>query len=151
VGNHLENGNRNVPTLVPTLKMATEMLAETLVNTKYSTRLSPKSRSYTICLTTSKHVLNNNIGESCCECKMLVQHRLTQLFIFIEICTSKMTCFGAYCSIFRSCVVGAYCSIIRWVAMLIALMMEAARTSETLVNFYQTTRCYNPEDSNLRI
>jgi hypothetical protein len=28
-------------------------------------------------------------------------------------------------------------------------MMEAARTSETLVNFYQTTRCCNPEDSNL--
>jgi hypothetical protein len=27
--------------------------------------------------------------------------------------------------------------------------MEAARTSETLVNFYQTTRFYNPEDSNL--
>jgi hypothetical protein len=35
-------------------------------------------------------------------------------------------------------------------AMIIALMMEAARTSETLVNFYQTTRCYNPEDSNLQ-
>jgi hypothetical protein len=30
-------------------------------------------------------------------------------------------------------------------------MMEAARTSETLVNFYQTTRRYNPEDSYLRI
>jgi hypothetical protein len=29
-------------------------------------------------------------------------------------------------------------------------MMEAARTSETLVSFYQTTWCYNPEDSNLR-
>jgi hypothetical protein len=25
--------------------------------------------------------------------------------------------------------------------------MEAARTSETLVNFYQTTQRYNPEDS----
>jgi hypothetical protein len=27
------------------------------------------------------------------------------------------------------------------------LMMEAASTSETMVNFYQTTHCYNPEDS----
>jgi hypothetical protein len=38
-----------------------------------------------------------------------------------------------------------------WVVapLLIALMMEAARTSETLVNFYQTTRRYNPEDSHL--
>jgi hypothetical protein len=27
-------------------------------------------------------------------------------------------------------------------------MMEAARISETSVNFYQTTRWYNPEDSN---
>jgi hypothetical protein len=32
---------------------------------------------------------------------------------------------------------------------LIALMMEAARTSETLVNFYQTTQRHNPEDSHL--
>jgi hypothetical protein len=31
-----------------------------------------------------------------------------------------------------------------------ALMMETARTSETLVNFYQITRRYNPEDRNLR-
>jgi hypothetical protein len=30
-----------------------------------------------------------------------------------------------------------------------ALMMVAASTSETLVNFYQTTRCNNPEDSHL--
>jgi hypothetical protein len=28
--------------------------------------------------------------------------------------------------------------------------MEAARSSETLVNFYQTTRHYNLEDSHLR-
>jgi hypothetical protein len=28
-------------------------------------------------------------------------------------------------------------------------MMEAARTCETLVNFYQTTRRYNPEYSHL--
>jgi hypothetical protein len=33
---------------------------------------------------------------------------------------------------------------------LIALMMEAARTSETLVTFYRTTRRYNPEDGHLR-
>jgi hypothetical protein len=36
-----------------------------------------------------------------------------------------------------------------WVVA-IALMMEAARTSETLVNFYQTTRRYNPGDGRLR-
>jgi hypothetical protein len=36
------------------------------------------------------------------------------------------------------------------VAIATALMMEAARTSVPLVNFYQTTRRYNPEDSNLR-
>jgi hypothetical protein len=32
----------------------------------------------------------------------------------------------------------------------IALMMEAARTSETLAYFFQSTRRYNPEDSHLR-
>jgi hypothetical protein len=31
-----------------------------------------------------------------------------------------------------------------------ALMMEAASTSETSVNFYQTTLRYNAEDSHLR-
>jgi hypothetical protein len=31
----------------------------------------------------------------------------------------------------------------------IALMMEAASTSETSVNFYQTTRRNNPKDSHL--
>jgi hypothetical protein len=33
--------------------------------------------------------------------------------------------------------------------LLIALMMEAVRTSETSVNFNQTTRCNNPDDSHL--
>jgi hypothetical protein len=33
--------------------------------------------------------------------------------------------------------------------LLIALMMEAASTSEMLVNFYQTTQHYNPEGSHL--
>jgi hypothetical protein len=31
----------------------------------------------------------------------------------------------------------------------IRAMREAARTSEKLVNFYQTTRRYNPEESHL--
>jgi hypothetical protein len=34
------------------------------------------------------------------------------------------------------------------ISMTIALMMEAVCTSETLVNFNVTTRCYIPEDSN---
>jgi hypothetical protein len=38
-------------------------------------------------------------------------------------------------------------SIIR--AIIITLMMEAASTSETPVNFYQTARRNNPEDSHL--
>jgi hypothetical protein len=41
----------------------------------------------------------------------------------------------------------APCSLVE---VMIALMTEAARTSETMVNFYQTTRRYNPEDSHLR-
>jgi hypothetical protein len=36
-------------------------------------------------------------------------------------------------------------------ASIIALMMEAASTFETSVNFYQTTRRNNPEDSHLQI
>jgi hypothetical protein len=32
---------------------------------------------------------------------------------------------------------------------MIALKMEAVRTSETLVNLYQFTRRYNPEDGHL--
>jgi hypothetical protein len=35
--------------------------------------------------------------------------------------------------------------------LLIALIMEAASTSETSVNFFQTTQRNNPEDSRLQI
>jgi hypothetical protein len=38
-------------------------------------------------------------------------------------------------------------SIIR---VIIALMIEVASTSETLVNFYQTTWSNNPEDSHFQ-
>jgi hypothetical protein len=34
-------------------------------------------------------------------------------------------------------------------SIVIALMMEAVQTSETLVNLYQSARRYNPEDSHL--
>jgi hypothetical protein len=43
----------------------------------------------------------------------------------------------------------APCSLVEVYQRFIALMMEAARTSETLVNFYQTTWHYKPEDSHL--
>jgi hypothetical protein len=36
-------------------------------------------------------------------------------------------------------------------SIIIAVMMEAASTSETSVNFYQTTRRYYPEDNHLHI
>jgi hypothetical protein len=42
----------------------------------------------------------------------------------------------------------APCSLVE-VYQLIALMMEAASTSETSVNFHQTAWCNNPEDSRL--
>jgi hypothetical protein len=41
------------------------------------------------------------------------------------------------------------CSVAASIIRAITLMMEAARTSETLVNFYQTARRYNPEDNHL--
>jgi hypothetical protein len=44
----------------------------------------------------------------------------------------------------------APCSLVEVCRWVIALMMEAASTSETSVNFYQTTRRYKPEDSNLQ-
>jgi hypothetical protein len=43
----------------------------------------------------------------------------------------------------------APCSLVEVYRRLIALTMEAARSSGTLADFYQTTRCYKPEDSHL--
>jgi hypothetical protein len=42
-------------------------------------------------------------------------------------------------------------SIIRVIKAITILMMEAASTSEKLVNFYQTIWCYDPEDSHLQV
>jgi hypothetical protein len=41
------------------------------------------------------------------------------------------------------------CNLVEVYQRFIVLMMEAARTSETLVNFYQSARLYNPENSHL--
>jgi hypothetical protein len=47
----------------------------------------------------------------------------------------------------------APCSLVKFtnvsevLAASIIRAMEAARTSETLINFYQTTRRYNPEEA----
>jgi hypothetical protein len=48
----------------------------------------------------------------------------------------------------------APCSLVEFInvsevlaASIIRATMEAARTSKTLVNFYQTKRCYNPEEA----
>jgi hypothetical protein len=43
----------------------------------------------------------------------------------------------------------APCSLAEVYRRFRAMMIEAARTSETLVNFYQNTRRYNTEDSHL--
>jgi hypothetical protein len=40
-------------------------------------------------------------------------------------------------------------SVIRAMSSLDALMMEAVQTCETLVNSYQSTRRYNPDDRHL--
>jgi hypothetical protein len=42
------------------------------------------------------------------------------------------------------------CSLVEISEVLAVLMMEAVNTSETSVNCYQITRCYNPEDSHLQ-
>jgi hypothetical protein len=59
------------------------------------------------------------------------EHRLRERFQVLTAASMKMAVFWV-------------------VAPCISLMMEAASTSETSVNFYQTTWRNNPEDSQLR-
>jgi hypothetical protein len=47
--------------------------------------------------------------------------------------------------------VEVYDILVMHAASIIRAMMEAASTSETLLNFYQTTRRNNPEDSHLQM
>jgi hypothetical protein len=66
-----------------------------------------------------------------------------QVSIFTSKQTNKRRILGSHGGEYEGgCLLG--CSAI------VALMMEAARTSETSVNFYQTTRRYIPDDSHLK-
>jgi hypothetical protein len=69
---------------------------------------------------------------------------ILQRFVGFEVITAVSMKMAVFCVV-------APCSLSPSSWQMIALMMEAARTSETLVNFYQTTRRYNPEDSHQRI
>jgi hypothetical protein len=55
----------------------------------------------------------------------------------------------ALCVYIYQCFRDPYCHHHRGIELLIALMIEAVRTSEMLVNLYQCTWRYNPEDSHL--
>jgi hypothetical protein len=59
---------------------------------------------------------------------------------------SVVFCVSKHCTLLKCCLPWHVWTVH---SLLIALMMEAARTSETLVNFHQTTRRYNTEDSHL--
>jgi hypothetical protein len=71
-------------------------------------------------------------------------HTNTQKFVGFEVLTAVSTKMAVFWVV-------APCSLVKFtnVSEVNALMMEGARTSETLVNFYQTTRRYNPEHSHL--
>jgi hypothetical protein len=56
-------------------------------------------------------------------------------------------CVVAPCSMIQIHVSGVLTASV----LLIELMVEAGSTYETSVNFYQTTRCNNPEDSHLQM
>jgi hypothetical protein len=65
-----------------------------------------------------------------------------------EVITAVSTKMALFCVVAPCSLVEVY-QPFRGPCCLIALMMEAERTSETLVNFYQTIRRYNPGESHL--
>jgi hypothetical protein len=73
-------------------------------------------------------------------------------WLFVCVCVCVCRCgpihYNEYKIHLDGCLLG--CRAVYFSTLLIALIMEAARSSETLVNFYQTTRRYSPEDSHLR-
>jgi hypothetical protein len=78
-------------------------------------------------------------GQSFEDLKFLTAIALQDLGnIIIETCQAIITAFKDNIKVCRN---------LRFSRRAIALMMKAARSSETLVKFYQTTRRYNPEDS----
>jgi hypothetical protein len=97
-------------------------------------------------------------GQSCCRSihNSVIMHaqrkNIVERLVYIQVCCLKhmdryllgfevLTAVSTKMAVF--CIV-APCSLVVY-----QRLMEAARTSQMLVNFYQTTRCYNPEDSHL--
>jgi hypothetical protein len=67
----------------------------------------------------------------------------------LEVLTAVITKMAVFWVVAPCSVVEVY-QHFRSPCCLIALMMEAVRTSETMVNLYQTTWRYNPEDNHLQ-
>jgi hypothetical protein len=71
------------------------------------------------------------------------------VLVFIPILTAHGSKMAVFCFVAPRSLVEVY-QCFRGPSCLHHVRREAARTSETLVNFYQTTQRYNPEDSHLR-
>jgi hypothetical protein len=89
---------------------------------------------------------------SCCHHVVILLYTkeivLTKVTRFAKILLNRFSRLSLHCEILGSHG-GEYEDDAASIIMVIALMMEEASTSETSVNFYQTTRRNNPEDSHL--
>jgi hypothetical protein len=122
-------------TLCFRVKMATAVFVETLEGLQQMMRLKPESRySHSGCENLRKI---NGLGVE----------RIKYRFVGFEVLTAlsmKMAVFW----------VVAQCSLVEVYQRFrgpCCLHPSIIRTSETLVNFYQTTRRYNPEDRHLQV